>query len=362
MIKHAYIHIPFCKRKCYYCSFVSGIDFFYKKQYIDALLKEIKIKYKNDKLNTLYFGGGTPSLLEVCDFENIISNFNLNSNCEITVEANPESVSFSKFRQLKNLGINRISLGVQTFNDKILKEIGRIHNQKDILKSIDIIKRADINNISIDLIYGLPSQTMSLFKTDLKKAVACEVNHISTYGLKIEQNSLFYNNKPLNLPDDDLQAEMYIFLCNFLQENKFIHYEISNFAKKSKMSKHNYAYWKNENYYGFGLNASGYEGNIRYKNISDVNDYIKNPLKTEEKYELCCYEMLEYEIMLALRLKEGININNLNNKYQIDFMKRYEQVIKKYANLKLMRLTNNRCRLTRQGILLSNEIMQDFIG
>ncbi len=361
MVKHAYIHIPFCKKKCHYCSFVSGVDLSYKDYYIKALLEEITKKYKNEKLSTLYFGGGTPSLLGENDFEKIISCFNLNLNCEVTIEANPETVSFLKFKNLRSLGINRVSLGVQTFDSKILKIIGRCHKEKEILKSVEIIKNSDFNNISIDLIYGLPMQTMDMLRSDLLKSISLNIDHISTYGLKIEENSFFYNYFPSNVPDNDMQADMYLFLCDFLKQNNFTHYEISNFAKKGKESKHNLVYWTNKNYYGFGLNASGYEKNIRYKNTSDFSKYIENPHITEERYELSEKETLEYEIILALRLKKGINICNLNHKYKIDFIKKYEKTVQKYQKLKLIKITQNHLGLTEQGMLLSNEIMEEFI-
>ncbi len=325
------------------------------------MLLEIKSKYKNDKLETIYFGGGTPSLLKAKDLEKILNCFNFDDRAEITLEANPETITEENLQKIKEIGFNRISLGVQTFNNKLLKEIGRNHTEEKIYNSINIIKEVGFKNISIDLIYGLPNQTIESFILDMKKAISLNIQHISSYGLKIEEESFFGKNPPKNLPDDELQAQMFLELCKILKSNEFEHYEISNFAKKGYESKHNCAYWRNKNYYGFGLNASGYEGNIRYRNCPDLKEYIQNPLKEEEQETLTIQETMENEIFLALRLKEGINIPNLNKKYSINFEEKYKNTIKKYSQENLLKIENNHCKLTENGILLSNEIMSEFI-
>lgn len=361
MIEHAYIHIPFCLRKCKYCDFVSGKDINNKEIYIKTLLSEIKSCYKNDVLKTLYFGGGTPSLLEPNDIKLIFDCFNLEKDAEVTLEANPETVELERFIEYRKVGINRISLGVQSFNNDLLQLIGRNHSEQTILSAIETIKKAGFKNISIDLIYGLPNQTIKDFKFDLKKAMSLDIQHISTYGLKIEENSFFGKNPPNNLPDDGQQAEMFLCLCKFLKENNFEHYEISNFAKKYYFSRHNYAYWRNKEYYGFGLNASGYIENVRYKNTSSFEEYINNPTQKEEKDFIAKEEKLENEIFLALRLQEGINIEDINAKYNIDFEKKYKKIIEKYSQLNLLEIVHNHCKLTEKGILLSNDIMSEFL-
>ncbi len=361
MTEHAYIHIPFCKSKCFYCSFISGENIKNKQPYLNALLSEIKTRYKNELLKTIYFGGGTPSLLNYQDLENILNCFNYDKTAEITLEANPETLTLRKLQEYKKTGINRISLGVQTFNDEILKLTGRNHDEKSIISAIKNIKEAGFKNISIDLIYGLPKQNIKLLEKDLIKAINLEVQHISTYGLKIENNSFFGKNPPDNLPDCDLQAEMYLFLCEFLKEYGYNHYEISNFSKQGYNSIHNCAYWNNKNYYGFGVNASGFENNLRYKNISDFKKYISNPFLKEEEYILTQKEIIEDEIFLALRLQSGVNINEINNKYNIDFEEKYKEIIKKYNKLDLTEIFNGHYRLKEKGMLLSNEIMSEFI-
>ncbi len=361
MIEHAYIHIPFCKRKCRYCSFISGENINNKDIYINSLLKEINYRYKQDKLKTLYFGGGTPSLSDPQDIAKIIKCFNFQDDPEITLEVNPETVEKPKFFDFKSIGINRISMGVQTFNNEILNFIGRQHNESLIYRAIDILKELYFENINIDLIYGLPFQTFNILKQDLCKLINLNITHISTYGLKIEENSFFFQNPPDSLPDQDTQANMYLYICNFLKENKFDHYEISNFAKNNYESRHNNAYWMNKMYYGFGLNACGYENNFRYRNISNLKEYIDDPLLKEENIFLSAKEQLEEEIFLALRLKRGIHINEINNKYNINFYNKYKNIIDKYINLNLLELNYNRLYLTEQGMLLSNEIMSEFI-
>lgn len=361
MIQHAYIHIPFCIRKCHYCSFVSGINIKYKEIYLKALIQQIKTSYKNEFLKTLYIGGGTPSLLDSDDLDKIIECFNLYENAEITLEVNPETVEKEKFEEIKKTKINRISLGVQSFNDNILKLIGRNHTKNDILNSIRIIKQCGFNNISIDLIYGLPNQDINVFKQDIEQALKLDVQHISTYGLKIEPNSHFGKFPPQNTANDEQQADMFTCLCNTLKKNGFEHYEISNFSKHNYESKHNCAYWKNKNYYGFGLNASGYEKNKRYRNTDIFEDYIKTPNLKSEEVELSNQEIMEDEIFLALRLKDGIDIEKINKKFNINFTEKYQKIIEKYSQLQLLENINNHIRLTEQGFLLSNEVMSEFI-
>lgn len=360
MIEHAYIHIPFCLTKCNYCSFVSFINTNSIPFYLDSLNKEIFSRYNNEKLKTLYIGGGTPSLLTSSQIEKLLKHFNFDNDYEITIEVNPEKMTLGKLKEMRNVGINRISIGIQTFNDDILKSIGRKHNSNQAIKTVNMAKNADFKNISIDLIYGLPNQTTKIFQNDLMQTKKLEIQHISTYGLKIEKGCYFCKNTPKNLPDDELQAEMYNFLCDYLTD--FNHYEISNFSKTGFESKHNCAYWLNKEYFGFGLNSSGYENNIRYRNTSNLKQYIQNPFKRDEEILLNKQEILENEIFLALRLKQGLNITQINHKFNIDFMKIYSNTVNKFKKLELLEQFEDKIYLTRKGILLSNEVMSEFIN
>lgn len=360
MINCVYIHIPFCEKKCKYCAFCSFNLIKRKDIYIDALLKEVKYLYKNEPLKTLYFGGGTPSLLDSADIERIIGQFNINSKTEITLELNPHNISPEKLKSFKKIGINRLSVGVQSFDDDILSKIGRNHNSKEIFKTIENIKLAGFKNYSIDLMYGLVEQTIKTWEKTLDIALELEPDHISLYGLKIEEGTYFSKFPPENLPDSDAQAQMYELALRKLSQ-KYQHYEFSNFAKSKKyFSRHNLCYWNCQNYYGFGLSASGYIQNKRYTNTYNFSDYIKNPIKKEYKI-LSLQEQIEEEIFLGLRLNKGIDFNYINQKFNINIYQKYKKEFEKYLDNKLMKKTKNGAKLTHKGILVSNEILCDFI-
>ena len=359
MTKNAYIHIPFCKSKCNYCSFVSFAMLELKSDYLDALQKQILTEYKDEKLETLYFGGGTPSLLSIDEFESLLKLFKLADNAEITVEANPDSVNFEYFQGLRNLGVNRLSLGSQTFDDEILKLIGRRHNSDQIKFAVDLAQKAGFDNISLDFIYGLPTQSEQGFERDLKTAVSLNIQHISLYGLKIEDGCTFSKNLPLNLPDLDIQADMYLKAIEVLNKNGFEHYEISNFSRPGFSSKHNLNYWDNGTYYGFGCSASGYVDGVRYAMESDIQKYILDPISRDSEQELSQKEILEEAIFLGFRKMDGINIEEINRKFGINFSEKYSKTLDKYADYFVK--TQNGYSLTIEGVLLSNEILAEFI-
>lgn len=361
MPKSVYIHIPFCRSKCHYCSFVSYPKLELKKGYLKALEREINSVYAGEVLKTLYFGGGTPSLLEAKEFHNIIRHFNITNSTEITSELNPDDLTFNYLRNLYDIGINRISLGVQSFDNDILKQINRRHDSKQVLKSVENAQNAGFKNISLDFIYGLPNQTSDMFLNDLKKAVNLEVQHISLYGLSIEKGCYFAKNRPENLADEDEQADMYLEAVKFLSESGFNHYEISNFAKEGFESKHNLNYWNNAEYYGFGVSAHGYLNGIRYGNKITIEDYLKNPLeRLEERFETE-QDKLEEEIFLGFRKMSGINVGQINSKYGIDFEEKYLKILKKYEGLKLLEKTQYGYKLTPNGVLVSNTILAEFL-
>lgn len=376
MVKSVYIHIPFCKSKCHYCSFVSFNKLELKKEYLKALGQEIKQSYQGELLNTIYFGGGTPSLLTVQEFENLLRYFNINENTEITTELNPDSCysngnfvsiencksgSYDYLRGLYDIGINRLSFGCQTFNNDILKQINRRHTSNQVIDVVKTAQRAGFNNISLDFIYGLPHQTPEMFYDDLKRGINLGIQHISLYGLKIEDGSWFYKNMPEHLPDDDTQADMYLGAIKLLTEHGFEHYEVSNFSKYGYNSKHNLNYWNNDEYYGFGVAAHGYLNSVRYGNVETLEEYLQNPLNHKESKILTEQEKLEEEIFLGFRKMKGIDVQNINFKYQIDFDEKYKNILEKYLKLKLIEKTNIGYKLTVQGILVSNVILADFL-
>ena len=360
MTKNVYVHIPFCKSKCNYCSFISFVDLELKDAYLDALKMQINAEYKSEKINTLYFGGGTPSLLTIDEIQSLIDLFYLEKNTEITVEVNPDSVNLEYLTQLKKLGVNRLSIGAQTFDDEILKIIGRRHDSRQIVHAVKFAKEAGFENISLDLIYGLPKQDLKGFEADLQQAIKLDVQHISLYGLKIDEGCYFYDNQPNNLPDSDIQADMYLKAVEVLKDNGFVHYEISNFAKQGFESKHNLNYWDNNTYYGFGCAASGYVNKVRYTNQSNLEKYIQNPLSKISEQKLTEQEILEEAIFLGLRKIAGINIEEINKKFRIDFEQKYAGILQKYAEYFIK--TPKGYALTLNGILISNEILSEFIS
>ncbi|MBQ6516335.1 radical SAM family heme chaperone HemW [bacterium] len=361
MTEYAYIHIPFCKSKCKYCSFTSFTNDNLITPYVYSLLKEIETNYEYEPLKTLYIGGGTPSILPLNLLEKIIKKFHFSDSPEITIETNPCDITEDYLESLYNLGINRISVGVQTFDDNVLKIIGRRHDSKQALSALELIKNSNIKNYSADLIYGLPSQTEEIFKNDLKTLLECEPNHISLYGLKIEENCYFFKNPPQNLPDDDFQADLYLYAVKELGQNGYEHYEISNFAKPDYFSRHNMNYWNNEYYYGFGVSAHGYSDGIRYNNTNELQKYIDNPTFHEYGKELNTEEKLQEEIFLGFRRCKGISVSEINEKFGIDFENKYAKPLKKYSEAGFIEKENGRYKLSLNGVLLSNIILSDFM-
>ena len=354
-----YIHIPFCRGKCKYCSFVSFNRPELMTGYVYSLLKEISENYKGEKLKTLYFGGGTPSLLSVDLLSKLIKKFLFTDDSEITIEVNPDDCTLDYLRNLKELGVNRLSIGSQSFDDNLLKLIGRRHNSGQIIKTVEYAKIAGFENISLDLIYGLPRQTVEGLKKDLDNFISLDIQHISTYGLKIEGGSFWGNNHPVNLPDDDIQADMYESVNEVLTNAGYERYEVSNFAKTGFESRHNLTYWNNEEYYGFGVSAHGYVDGIRYSNYCTLEEYMDNPLSREYGRILTNKEKLEEEIFLGFRKTEGIDTEKIYQKFSVNFEKKYKIILNKYSDYIIK--TPKGYAFNLRGTMLSNEILPEFI-
>lgn len=360
MAENVYIHIPFCKQKCKYCSFVSFTNNDKINDYIQSLLVEIDQKYKGECLKTLYFGGGTPSLLTIENLKKIIAKFKLNSGCEITLEMNPDDANLEYLKNIRVLGVNRLSLGSQSFDDKILNHIGRRHNSEQIITAVKLAKQAGFNNISLDLIYGLPTQTIKGIKKDLGILATLPIQHISTYGLKIEEESFWGKFTPNHLPDDDMQADMYLEINEFLENIGYKRYEISNFALQGFESKHNLNYWENKEYYGFGIAAHGYINGIRYSNQCTLKDYLNDPLKPFDEHTQTLKEILEEEIFLGFRKESGINVERIKEKFGIDFENKYKEILRKFMPEYIIK-TECGYKLSLKGVLLSNNILAEFL-
>lgn len=360
MSNNTYIHIPFCHSKCKYCSFISYCNFKYVDDYFEALKNEIKHYYKNEKQKTIYIGGGTPSSIKVKKISEIIEMFQFYENdCEITIEINPNDINEKYLSELKKTKINRISIGVQSFNNDILKTIGRQHSSLDAICAIKKISDAGFKNISLDFIYGLPNQTLEIFKNDLNLAINLNITHISLYGLKIDEGCYFYKHKPQNLISEDEQSVYYNYACNFLNKNGFNQYEISNFSKENYFSKHNLNYWECGSYYGFGAAACGYNGSIRYQNNINLKKYIENPIEKEMKEILTNEDKLYEAIILGFRMVLGIDVEKINSKFNIDFEKKYKNQLEKFKDY-IKKNKSGNYYLTKKGFLLSNCILSEF--
>lgn len=362
MLKSVYIHIPFCRQKCHYCSFISFPQLEKKEQYLKCLQEQIRKEYKGETIKTLYFGGGTPSLLEVEEISALTEHFNLSQNAEITLELNPETVNLDFFQKLSRTKVNRLSIGSQSFDDKILQLIGRKHCANDIFNAVKMAQECGFKNISLDFIYGLPYQTTESFINDLKTATSLNIQHISLYGLKIEEGCHFDKFPPQNLADDELQAQMYTLAIQTLEAQGFEQYEISNFAKDNHFSHHNTCYWSNQEYYGFGLAAHGYVNSARYANTDNFTEYFKNPCQKEFKNILSETEKLEEEIFLGFRLKKGINVTKINKKFGINFEEKYKKILEKYCRNSLIIKEKDQYFFSTEGFLMSNYILSDFLS
>lgn len=360
MVSSAYIHIPFCKTICTYCDFCK---MYYNSNwvttYLDSLSKEIDKLYKGALMNTLYIGGGTPNSLNIDELERlfkILKKIKLNNSYEYTIECNIELLNEQQILLFKKYGINRVSIGVQTFNDKYLKFLGRNHTKEEVIEKIKLLKNNGITNINIDLIYALPNQTLDELDKDIEFYKELDIPHISCYSLIIEPNTILYNKKTENI-DEDIDSDMYNLIINRL--DKYDHYETSNFAKKGYESKHNLNYWNNNNYYGFGMGASGYIDNIRYDNTKSLNKYIEGKYLLTSN-ELDRNEQIENEFILGFRKIEGINIKDFNDKYNINMLD--IPVVKKLLEQKLLINTGSSIKINDKYIYTANEILIEFLG
>ena len=367
----AYVHIPFCTQICYYCDFSKV---FIKNQPVDSYLEHLLEEFRSydiQKLRTLYIGGGTPTALSASQLEVLLKgltkNLDLSALEELTIEANPGDLDADKIAVLKNSAVNRVSLGVQTFDNKMLKKIGRSHLEKDIYENIDRLKLAGFDNISIDLIYALPGQTMEQVKENVAKAVGLDIPHMSLYSLILENHTVFMNRMrrgKLPLPKEELEAEMFEYIIAELEGAGFEHYEISNFSKPGFESRHNLMYWDNAEYYGIGAGASGYVNGIRYKNHGPIRHYLSaveegNARITEE--HLSQKEQMEEEMFLGLRKKSGVSMARFEEKFGRSFDGLYGEIVRDLVQQGLMQIDGDRVRMTKRGLFLGDTVAERFI-
>lgn len=367
----AYVHIPFCTQICYYCDFSKV---FIKNQPVDAYLEHLiqeTRSYEIGKLRTLYIGGGTPTALSAQQLAYLLTELpkvmDLSEVEEFTIEANPGDLDSDKIAVLKDSQVNRVSLGVQTFDNKMLKKIGRSHQEQDIYDNICHLKQAGFDNISIDLIYALPGQTMDQVKENVAKAINLDIPHMSLYSLILENHTVFMNRMrrgKLPLPKEELEAEMFEYIIEELEKAGFEHYEISNFSKPGFESRHNLVYWDNAEYYGLGAGASGYVDGIRYKNHGPIRHYLEaveagKARITEE--HLTLEEKMEEELFLGLRKKTGVSKARFEEKFGVSFDQRYGQVVASLTEQGLLVPDDKQIRMTKRGLFLGDTVAEKFI-
>lgn len=357
---YIYIHIPFCDCICSYCDFCKILyNNKYINNYLDNLEKEIRNRYKNELIKSIYIGGGTPSSLSYQELErlfNIIKIFKLDSNYEFTIECNVNNLDINKIKLFKDNGVNRVSLGVQSFNKEILTILNRSHIYKEVYNVINNLKNNNINNINIDLIYGV-NDNIDIVKKDVDYFLSLDIPHISCYSLIIEDNTLLKINNYQNI-DEDIEYEMYKYIENKLTSNGYIHYEISNYAKEGYQSTHNINYWDNGSYYGFGLGSVSYIDNYRISNTKNISKYNKGIYISNREYEDMNTNMSN-DMILGLRKIKGVSISKFYNKYKKDIREVFD--IDDLINNKILIIDNDNMYIDSKYIYLSNQVLIRFI-
>lgn len=377
MFTRLYLHTPYCLSKCGYCAFnsqkLADADLY---SYVELLLKEMRlVTVSGRELDSIYFGGGTPSLLEARLLERLIHEaealFGVATNCEITVEANPGSVDRTTLAAFKNVGINRLSLGFQSFNDDLLHVLGRPHNAEQAIAAFNDARHAGFQNIGLDLMHSLPSQDTAAWRADLQQAIQLAPEHLSIYGLTVEAGTPFYRRYPEGspeIPDEDLSADMFEMADDLLTEAGFEHYEIANYARPGYRSHHNSGYWQRDGYLGAGAGAHSFfqDGDgVRISNVKSLKEYTDalrdGRLPVLEEHRLTTEEAMGEYIFLGLRLAEGIKLSLFEREFGRSFFESYGAITDKLVQAGLLRQKDDVLHLTRRGMLLSNQVFNRFV-
>lgn len=377
MIRAAYIHIPFCEHICHYCDFNK---FFLQGQPVDSYLHSLKKEMEQtlkesptEHLDSIFVGGGTPTALNERQLEALCEGIRevlpFTKETEFTFEANPGDLSKEKFNILHDAGVNRLSFGVQTFNDELLKKIGRTHRAEDVFHSIERAKNSGFKNISIDLIYSLPGQTLTDFRETLDTSFSLDIQHYSGYSLIIEPKTIFYNlmkKGRLPLPGEDTEAEMYELLMDAMAKHGYAQYEISNFSQQGYESRHNLTYWNNEEYYGFGAGAHSYVNGSRRANHGPLKKYMEalstGNLPILEESQPTKGEQIEEELFLGLRKNRGVSLSKFQAKFGEKLPDLFQREVSILESRGLVEIKNGHLRLTKEGRFLGNEVFQQFLG
>ena len=369
-----YIHIPFCKRRCLYCDFFSTTQLHRRQEYVEAVLQEIAERKDEagEPIHTIYVGGGTPSQLDSIDIFRILRTIGTNNAEEVTMEVNPADVTVKYLRELRQCGVNRLSVGVQSFKDELLQQIGRRHNGIQAINAVHGAQEAGFDNISIDLMYALPQQTQTLWKSDIELALRLGVQHISSYGLMYEEGTQLTRMRDkgeLTPVDENTENEMYDYLCKRLNQAGFEHYELSNWALPGHRSRHNSSYWHNIPYLGAGAAAHSFDGKKRWSNPTSLTEYLEGmeDKRLQREYEqLSTNEIYDEYVMTGLRTKDGIDLNDLTERFgylMTDYLMNNAETHIKGGRLELINGSNghNIIRLTRRGLFVSNDVMSDLM-
>lgn len=371
-----YIHIPFCLSKCQYCDFNSVVlDLALAEEYVKSLLKEIQTFSESQAVSmvakTIYFGGGTPSILKASQLseilETVFSSFEVKSDAEISLEANPGTLTKEKVKKLRNLGFNRASLGVQSFRDEELKILGRTHTSRQALKSYKMLKEC-LNNLSLDLIFGIPGQSLKTWRENLNMALKLRPEHVSVYNLTIEEGTPFYylwKQGKLDLPDEEEVRKMYLEGINLFKAQWYRQYELSNFARKGFECQHNLRYWQGKEYIGFGAGAHSYFQGVRWGNIRGIKEYVelseKNSLLIDFRERLTESQKINEFILLGMRMTEGIDLKKLKEDLNFDLEKEKKEEISELIKGRFLKRGKNNLRLTKKGILVADSIIQKLV-
>lgn len=370
-----YLHVPFCKTKCYYCDFNSiAADRNIISRYLTVLPKEIERlsdKY-NPQIETIYIGGGTPTILKGEELTAILNEcrqkLNLSSDLEITVEANPGTLNYRKLKSIKEAGVNRVSLGVQSFHNRLLDKLGRIHKRRDIIESYNLLREVGFENISFDLMFALPGQSLDDWVNTLNEALELGPEHISAYNLKIESNTVFgqwLQEDKIKKPDKELDLAMYRKTLEILSANNYKQYEISNFSKPGYQSQHNKLYWQNKAYLALGPGAHFYDGEYRGYNLAQINEYCRlleeGKTVVAQKEKLSRQEKIEESLILGLRLNRGISLSKFKKEFNQPVTDLYKEELDELISQNLIKLTAKQLFLTKRGRELANQVLATFL-
>jgi oxygen-independent coproporphyrinogen-3 oxidase len=371
-----YLHIPYCLHKCGYCDFNShNINEAEMASYVQALLLEMKHAAKDAKdrrVDTIFFGGGTPTTLPFADLARILKacrqQFQVDPEAEVTCEANPATIPQTDLKQLREAGFNRLSIGVQSFDPDELKRLERVHSVNEVYLTVERARKAGFDNLSLDLMFGLPDQSIERWQNNLQQALDLQPDHISAYNLTIEPDTVFYKQQSqgqLIMPPDDFQRELFEIAIDSLTGAGYEHYEISNYAKPGKQCRHNLNYWVDGEYLGLGAGASSFFNGERYKNINLPARYIAQTNESETAVESRetpdRRQRMGEAIMLGLRLREGLNLTTFENQFGITFQEAFGETVERLEKMELMELRNDRAALTREGLFLADSVIVEFI-